>query len=130
MRTEHDSLGAVELADDVLWGAQTQRSLHNFKIGRDQFSVEFIHAFALVKKAAAQANQRLGKLPAKQAELIAAVCDEIASGRHDNQFPLLSPIAAMNWRGTCVGRISHCIPTTTSICRSLPTMYSPPPCMW
>lgn len=88
MRTENDSLGAVELADDVLWGAQTQRSLHNFKIGRDQFSVEFIHAFALVKKAAAQANHTLGKLPAKQAELIAAVCDEIASGRHDDQFPL------------------------------------------
>jgi len=88
MRTEHDSLGAVELADDVLWGAQTQRSLHNFKIGRERFSADFIHAFALVKKAAAQANQSLNKLPAKHAELIAAVCDEIAKGRHDDQFPL------------------------------------------
>lgn len=88
MRTEHDSIGEVELADEVLWGAQTQRSLHNFRIGHDRFSREFIHAFALVKKAAARANQAQGKLPAKQADLIAAVCDEIAKGRHDDQFPL------------------------------------------
>jgi len=88
MRTEHDSLGQVELTDDVLWGAQTQRSLHNFRIGRDRFSIEFIHAFALVKKAAAQANHALGKMPDRHAELIASACDEILQGRHDDQFPL------------------------------------------
>ena len=77
MRTEHDSLGAVQVASEALWGAQTQRSLQNFRIGSDRFPLRFIYAFAIVKKAAALANQQLGKLSADRARLIAAVCDEI-----------------------------------------------------
>lgn len=87
-RLEHDSLGDVEVPEHVLWGAQTQRSLHFFAIGQDRFSPGFIKAFALVKKAAAAANHELGKLPADKKNLIVAACDEILQGRHDDQFPL------------------------------------------
>lgn len=87
-RTEHDSLGDVQVADDVLWGAQTQRSLHYFNIGTERFPAVFIHAFALVKKAAAITNKNLGKLSSDRAGLIVSVCDEIMQGRHDDQFPL------------------------------------------
>jgi fumarate hydratase class II len=88
VRIEHDSLGAVEVPADVLWGAQTQRSLHFFAIGEQSFPAPFIHAFALVKKAAAQANAELGRLTPHRADLIASVCDEILQGRHNDQFPL------------------------------------------
>ena len=87
-RTEHDSLGEVEVPADVLWGAQTQRSLHFFAIGEHRFPPAFIRAFALVKKAAAQANCELGKLPADKTRLIVGACDEILQGRHADQFPL------------------------------------------
>lgn len=87
-RIEHDSLGEVEVSADVLWGAQTQRSLHYFAIGQDRFSAEFIKAFALVKKAAARANHQLDKLAADKKNLIVAACDEILQGSHADQFPL------------------------------------------
>ncbi|HBX36151.1 MAG TPA: class II fumarate hydratase, partial [Pseudohongiella sp.] len=87
-RQERDSLGPVEVSDQVLWGAQTQRSLQNFAIGDHRFPRQFIHAFAQVKKAAASSNQALGRLSEDRARLIAAVCDEILQGRHDDQFPL------------------------------------------
>lgn len=87
-RTEHDSLGEVKVPADVLWGAQTQRSLHFFAIGEHRFPPEFIRAFALVKKAAAQANCELAKLPADKTRLIVGACDEILQGRHADQFPL------------------------------------------
>ncbi|HBN15131.1 MAG: class II fumarate hydratase [Pseudomonadota bacterium] len=87
-RQERDSLGPVEVSEQVLWGAQTQRSLQNFAIGDHRFPRQFIHAFAKVKKAAASSNQALGGLSEDRARLIAAVCDEILQGRHDDQFPL------------------------------------------
>ena len=87
-RQERDSLGPVEVSEQVLWGAQTQRSLQNFAIGDHRFPRQFIHAFAQVKKAAASSNQALGRLSEDRARLIAAVCDEILQGRHDDQFPL------------------------------------------
>ncbi len=87
-RQERDSLGPVEVSEQVLWGAQTQRSLQNFAIGDHRFPRQFIHAFAQVKKAAASTNQALGGLSEDRAWLIAAVCDEILQGRHDDQFPL------------------------------------------
>lgn len=87
-RIEHDSLGDVEVPVDVLWGAQTQRSLHFFAIGQDCFSPAFIKAFALVKKAAALANHELEKLAADKKNLIVGACDEILQGRHADQFPL------------------------------------------
>ncbi|MEY4642456.1 MAG: Fumarate hydratase class [Pseudomonadota bacterium] len=93
-RKETDSLGSIDVPRAVLWGAQTQRSLQNFAIGialpgRQQFPLRFIHAFALVKKAAAQANNELGLLSAKLCDLITQACDEIAQGKHDDQFPLV-----------------------------------------
>ncbi|HLT63198.1 MAG TPA: class II fumarate hydratase [Pseudohongiella sp.] len=87
-RTEHDSLGEVQVPEDVLWGAQTQRSTHFFAIGQERFPASFIHSFALVKKAAALANHDLGKLPLEKQRLIVAACEEIIQGRHDTQFPL------------------------------------------
>ncbi|MGD9616641.1 MAG: class II fumarate hydratase [Alphaproteobacteria bacterium] len=90
-RREHDSLGPVEVPEDRLWGAQTQRSLENFPIGRGRFvwGRNVIRAFGLLKKAAALANMRLGRLPAATAEAIARAADEVAAGRHDGEFPLV-----------------------------------------
>lgn len=87
-RIEHDSLGDVRVADEAMWGAQTQRSLHFFAIGTECFPAAFINAFAMVKKAAAITNRNLGQLPSKQADFVVAACDEIMQGRHDDQFPL------------------------------------------
>ena len=87
-RTESDSMGKIEVPTNVYWGAQTQRSLHHFNIGRDTMPPELIRAFATLKKAAALVNQDLGKLPADKAKLIVQACDEIIAGKHPDQFPL------------------------------------------
>ena len=87
-RTEHDSMGEVQVPADRYWGAQTQRSLENFKIGIEKIPGEIIHAFALMKKAAAMANHQLGRLDERRMELIRQVCDEILDGRLDDHFPL------------------------------------------
>lgn len=88
-RKEKDSIGLVQVPADALWGAQTQRALQNFEIGGQKFPVEFLHAFALVKKAAALSNSSLGLLPASLSSLICQVCDEIIAGKHNDQFPLV-----------------------------------------
>ncbi len=88
-RTEKDTMGPVEVPADKYWGAQTQRSINNFKIGDGKMPIEIIHAFAYLKKAAALTNQELGVLEEKKSGLIARVCDEILSGMHDDQFPLV-----------------------------------------
>ena len=87
-RTEHDSMGDIQVPARALWGAQTQRSLQHFHIGDDHFTPSFIQAFALVKKAAALCNRELGGLDAQRSELIVQVCDEILAGQHADQFPL------------------------------------------
>jgi fumarate hydratase class II len=87
-RTESDSMGKIEVPTNVYWGAQTQRSLHHFNIGRDTMPPELIRAFAILKKAAALVNQDLGKLPADKAKLIVQACDEIVAGKLADQFPL------------------------------------------
>ena len=87
-RMEHDSLGNVKVPAGRYWGAQTQRSLENFPIGKDLMPDEIIHAFAILKKAAARANQRLGKLDERRADLIVQVCDEILGGKLCEEFPL------------------------------------------
>ena len=87
-RVEHDSLGAVNVEADKLWGAQTQRSLEHFSIGDDLIPREMIPAYAIVKKAAALVNFKAGRLPAEQKDLIVRVCDEILAGQHLDQFPL------------------------------------------
>lgn len=87
-RTESDSMGKIEVPSNVYWGAQTQRSLHHFNIGRDTMPPELIRAFGVLKKACALVNQDLGKLPAEKAKLIAQAADEVISGKLNGQFPL------------------------------------------
>ena len=88
-RTEKDTLGEIQVPVDRYWGAQTQRSLQNFRIGDQRMPMEVIYAYAILKKAAAQTNQELGVLERQKAELIATVCDEILDGDLDAHFPLL-----------------------------------------
>ena len=88
-RIEKDTLGEVQVPADKYWGAQTQRSIQNFKIGGQRMPIEVIHAFAYLKKAAALTNVALDKYPAEKADAIAVVCDEILTGRLDDQFPLV-----------------------------------------
>ncbi len=88
-RTEHDTMGNVEVPADKYWGAQTQRSFENFKIGDGTMPKEIISAFAILKKAAAFTNRDLGVLSAEKADLIGKVCDEILAGKLDDQFPLV-----------------------------------------
>jgi fumarate hydratase class II len=89
IRIEKDSMGPVEVPADKYWGAQTQRSINNFKIGNRKMPKEIIMAFAYLKKAAALTNLDLGVLPEENARLIARVCDEIIAGKLDDQFPLV-----------------------------------------
>ena len=88
MRTETDSLGAVQVPADKLWGAQTQRSLEHFSIGQDLIPREMITSYATLKKAAAIANHAGGRLDDKRTKLIVQVCDEILAGEHNDMFPL------------------------------------------
>jgi fumarate hydratase class II len=87
-RIESDSMGEIPVAANVYWGAQTERSLLHFNIGRDIMPPELIRAFGILKKAAALVNQDLGKLPADKAKLIAAAADEVISGKLNAHFPL------------------------------------------
>jgi fumarate hydratase class II len=89
-RIEHDTMGEVKVPADKYWGAQTERSRNNFKIGPEaSMPKEIIHAFAYLKKAAAHANCDLGVLSAEKRDLISKVCDEILTGSLDGEFPLV-----------------------------------------
>ncbi|MFZ9504404.1 MAG: lyase family protein, partial [Cyclobacteriaceae bacterium] len=89
-RIEKDTMGEVKVPADKYWGAQTERSRNNFKIGPEaSMPKEIIHAFAYLKKAAAQANHELGVLPAEKCKMIEAVCEEILEHKLDDQFPLV-----------------------------------------
>src|SRR5574342_545285 len=87
-RIESDSMGQIEVPSHVYWGAQTQRSLLHFNIGRDTMPPELIRAFGILKKACALVNQDLGKLPADKAKLIVQAADEVIAGKLNDQFPL------------------------------------------
>ena len=87
-RIETDSMGAVEVPAEALWGAQTQRSLQNFAIASDRMPAELIHALAQIKQAAAITNARLGVLDQKRCDQIVAASAAVAEGQHDEQFPL------------------------------------------
>jgi fumarate hydratase class II len=87
-RVESDSMGAIEVANDRYWGAQTERSLLHFAIGFDRMPRAVVRAFGILKKAAAEVNRDLGKLPADKAKLITAAADEVISGTLDEHFPL------------------------------------------
>ncbi|MBP3039641.1 class II fumarate hydratase [Bacillaceae bacterium Marseille-Q3522] len=88
VRVEKDSLGEVLVPNDKYWGAQTQRSKNNFKIGVEKIPLEVIYAFAHIKKAAAIANHKLGKLSNVKKEVIVNVSNDILAGKYDDQFPL------------------------------------------
>ena len=89
-RIEKDTLGEVKVPSDKLWGPQTERSRNNFKIGpKASMPIEVIHAYAILKKAAAVTNHSCGIISKEKMELISKVCDEIRSGIHDDQFPLV-----------------------------------------
>ncbi|MBE6032031.1 MAG: class II fumarate hydratase [Clostridiales bacterium] len=87
-RIEKDSMGEIQVPADRYWGAQTQRSLENFRISTEKMPKEIIRAFGFLKKGAAAANHKLGKLDAEKYELICQVCDEIIEGKLDDHFPL------------------------------------------
>ena len=88
-RSESDSFGPIDIPADRLWGAQTQRSLENFRIGGERMPLAIIHALGLIKRAAAETNRALGALDKKRADAIAAVAQEIADGKLDEHFPLV-----------------------------------------
>src|SRR5690554_5688512 len=89
-RVEKDTMGEVKVPADKYWGAQTERSRNNFKIGSEaSMPLEIIYAFAYLKKAAAYTNCELGVLPESKRDLIAQVCDEILAGKLDDEFPLV-----------------------------------------
>ncbi len=89
MRIERDTMGEIEVPADRYWGAQTQRSLQNFRIGGHKFAPALIHALGVVKKAAAHVNRELGKLDEQRADAIARAADEVISGKLDAEFPLV-----------------------------------------
>ena len=88
-RIEKDTMGEVKVPANALWGAQTQRSTENFKIGGDKFPREMIKALGILKKCAALANAELGLLEAKKTEFIVKAADEVISGTLDKEFPLV-----------------------------------------
>lgn len=88
-RIEHDTMGEVKVPADRYWGAQTQRSFQNFKIGKTKMPKEIIDAFAILKKAAAITNCQFGVLDSERADLISTVCDEILDGKLEGNFPLV-----------------------------------------
>ena len=145
-RIESDSMGKIEVPANVYWGAQTQRSLLHFNIGRDTMPPELIRAFGTLKKACALVNQDLGKLPADKAKLIVQAADEVISGKLRDQFPLrvwqtgsgtqtnmnvneVISNRAIEIAGGEMGSRSRSIPTTTSTCRSRRTTRFPRPCI-
>jgi fumarate hydratase class II len=88
-RVESDAFGPLEIPAEKLWGAQTQRSLQNFRIGTERMPIEIVHALGLIKRAAAEVNRSLGSIDRKRALAIAAVAQDIADGKLDAHFPLL-----------------------------------------
>ena len=147
VRIEKDTMGTVEVPADKYWGAQTQRSVNNFKIGEPaSMPIEIIHAFGVLKKAAAMANMDLGVLPEEKGKLIMQVADEIIEGKLDDQFPLViwqtgsGTQSNMNVNEVIANRAhvlqaagwakgkGPCTPTTMSTSRSRQTTPSPRPC--
>jgi len=88
-RTETDSMGPIEVPEARYWGAQTQRSLENFRIGEERMPREIVRALAIIKKASALVNRDLGLLPDDKARVIVAAADEVVRGDHDGEFPLV-----------------------------------------
>src|ERR1700758_2158404 len=88
-RTETDSFGPIEVPADRYWGAQTERSRQNFRIGQDRMPIEIVHALGIVKLAAAQTNRQLGLLDQRRARAITRAAQEVIDGQLDDHFPLV-----------------------------------------
>ena len=88
-RTERDSIGSIEVPSDKYYGAQTQRSFENFKIGSERFPREFIRAYGILKKAAAKVNHDFGNLETKIMNAIQSASEEVIDGKLDDHFPLV-----------------------------------------
>ena len=88
-RIERDTLGEMKVPKDKLWGAQTQRSLENFKIGKEKMPLEIVRAFAILKRSTALANRRLDNLDSEKADAIVQAADEVIAGKYDDHFPLV-----------------------------------------
>src|SRR6266850_3067825 len=88
-RSETDSFGPIEVPSDRYWGAQTQRSRQNFRIGQDRMPIEIVHALGIVKLAAAETNRELGLLDARRAGAIIRAAREVTEGKLDDHFPLV-----------------------------------------
>jgi fumarate hydratase class II len=88
-RTEHDTMGEIDVPADRLWGAQTERSRCNFHIGEERMPLALVYGLVRLKRACAEVNHRLGRLEARIRDLIVQVCDEILAGKHDREFPLV-----------------------------------------
>src|SRR5262245_66052779 len=88
-RTETDSFGPIEVPSDRYWGAQTQRSKQNFRIGKDRMPIEIVHALGIVKLAAAETNRELGLLDARRTGAIIRAAREVIEGKLDDNFPLV-----------------------------------------
>jgi fumarate hydratase class II len=88
-RIESDAFGPLDIPADKLWGAQTERSLHNFRIGSERMPIEIVRALGLIKRAAAEVNRDLGDLDGRRAKAIIAVAQDIADSKLDQHFPLL-----------------------------------------
>ena len=143
-RMEHDSMGQVRVPADKYWGAQTQRSVENFPIGvgLETMPREIIHAFGILKKAAALANHTLRpeRMTEEKQDAISKACDEVISSALGEHFPLVvwqtgsgtqsnmnaNEVIANRGNEIAGKKLLH--PTTTSICPSPPTILSPPPC--
>ncbi|PAP18226.1 lyase family protein, partial [Salmonella enterica] len=88
VRSEKDSMGAIDVPADKLWGAQTHRSLEHFRISTEKMPTSLIHALALTKRAAAKVNEDLGLLSEEKASAIRQAADVVLAGQHDVEFPL------------------------------------------
>ena len=132
-RSESDAFGPLEIPADRLWGAQTERSLHNFRIGTERMPIELVRALGLIKRAAAEVNRDLGSLDRRRAGAIVAVAQDIADGTLDDHFPVAGLAdrlrhpdqherqrsdrqrAPMSRSAASSARKSRCIRTITSI---------------
>ena len=128
-RIEHDTLGEVKVPADHMWGAQTQRSSENFKIGV-RMPEEIIHAFAVLKKCTALANLAEGKLSEEKAKVIAEACDEILAGKWNGEFPLVVYQTGSGTQSNMKLSAARHASTRmmTSTCLSLRTIPSRPLC--
>ncbi|MDB5590669.1 lyase family protein, partial [Enterovirga sp.] len=88
-RTESDTFGPIEVPADRLWGAQTQRSIQNFRIGGERMPAPLVHALGVVKQAAALVNKDLGEVEPRIADAVAAAAAEVVTGKYDDEFPLV-----------------------------------------